>query len=544
MAQGPAAPIQLLEEKKRMRSPSRRRFLANTTALAAAGSFSPLALAQEKPLTIGMAAPPTTLDPHLQSSAPNNAVAMHIYDALVTNDAKSQSKPGLASSWRLIDDTTWEFTLNPKAVFSDGSPLTGEDVIASIKRVGVLTSVAPFTTYTRSIADMSVPGPGKLIIKTHQPDPLLLNSLSRVRIISQKYAQSPSADFNSGKAAIGTGPYLLKEYVPESRVVLVRNPHYWGPKPQFENFVLRIVTDPGARLAALLGGDCDLIETVPSEGITRVQQSGNKHIIRGVSSRMVYMTMDEGRDVTPFATDKSGKPLPKNPFKDERVRLAFAKAINRDLIISRVMQGNAVAADQYVQPGTFGASTKIKPVAYDPKGAKALLAQAGYPDGFKLTIHSSNNRYINDAAIAQAVAQFLTRIGIETTVDVMPWSVYAPHVSKGEYSFMLGSWGTNTGETSNPLLGTAVSFDAKAGTGASNYGRYSNPELDKLVLEAKSTMDDKKREALLAQACEIVFDNHVLLPLHNEVLVLAARKGISYETRVDQYTLAMGITKA
>lgn len=529
-----------------MRSPSRRRFLANTTALAASASFSPLVLAQTvKPLTIGMAAPPTTLDPHLESNAPNNAVAMHIFDALVTNGPKSESLPGLASSWRHIDDTTWEFTLNNKAVFSDGTPFTADDVIASINRVNTLQSIASFKTYTRSIASMSGQGADMLIIKTHTPDPLLLNSLSRVRIISKKYAQSPSADFNNGTAAIGTGPYLLKQYTPESQVVLVRNPHYWGAKPQFDNVVLRIVTDAGSRLASLLSGDCDIVETVPFEGLNRIEQNKKLEIIRGVSSRMVYMAMDEGREVTPFALDKkTGKPLAKNPFLDPRVRLAFSKAINRPLIISRVMNGNAVAADQFVQPGTFGASTKIKPVAYDPKGAKELLAQAGYPDGFKLTIHGCNDRYVNDAQIVQAVAQFLTRIGIETTVNVMPWSVYAPHTSKGDYTFMLGSWGTNTGETSNPLLATCVTYDAKAGTGASNYGRYSNPTLDKLVLQAKSTMDDAQRGAMLAQACDIVFDNNVLLPMHNEVLVLGAQKGYHYETRLDQYTLAMGVTKA
>ena len=236
-------------------------------------------------LRVGMAAPNTTLDPHLQSNAPNNAVASHIFDALVTNDEQSRSAPGLAVSWQAIDDTHWVFHLRPGVRFTDGTPFTAADAVASIKRATDLPSTASFRTYTRTIKTMSAPDPDTLLIETHGPDPMLPNSLSRVRIIAARFAEAPSSDFNSGKAALGTGPFVLKEYVPGSHVALTRNDRWWGTKPVWTDVLLRSVSDPGSRLATLLAGDLDFIESVSSEGSGRLQSDPRFHLIRGIPSR-------------------------------------------------------------------------------------------------------------------------------------------------------------------------------------------------------------------------------------------------------------------
>src|SRR6266702_1854302 len=493
-------------------------------------------------LRVGLAAPNTTLDPHLQSNAPNNAVTTHIFDSVIVNDEASHPKPGLAASWRVLDDTHWEFTFQPNVSFSDGSALTVEDVVASIDRATTIPSTASFRTYTRLIKTITSGATNTFVVETRAPDPLLLNSLSRIRIISAKYKDAPSADFNSGKAAIGTGPYLLREYVPGSHVLLVRNDAHWGPKPLWSEVILRIVADNGARIAGLLSGDLDLIEDVPHEGLERVKSNDRLHTISGISSRIVYFGMDQGRDVTPFATDATGKPLERNPFKDGKVREAIDLAINRQAIVERVMDGAAMIATQYLPPGGFGTSPNIKAPAYDPAKAKALLAEAGYPNGFRLTVHGSNDRYVNDARIVQAVAQMLTRIGITAKVEVMPWAVYSGRNSNAEFSFSLGSWGVNTGETSNPIVALNATYDKDAGTGASNFGRYSNPKVDDLVKQAAHTMDDDRRAKLLAEVSEVVFADRAILPLHHEGLTWAARKSIQYTPRADQYTLAMGVT--
>jgi peptide/nickel transport system substrate-binding protein len=528
--------------------PTRRwltRAALGTVAAIQAPDWLSAALAQSSGtnLRIGMAAPNTTLDPHFQSNAPNNAVNSHIFDALVTNDAQSGSKPGLAESWKALDDTHWEFKLRAGVNFSDGTAFTAEDAIASIQRANDLPSTSSFRTYTRSIKAMSVKDANTLLIETTGPDPLLPNSLSRIRIISAAHKDAPTTEFNNGNACIGTGALVLQEYQPGTLVRLSRNDNWWGGKLAWSEVSLRMMTDDGARLAALLSGDLDIIEAVPSQGTARVKANERFHLIRGISSRFVYFAMDQKRDVTPFVTDNAGKPLEKNPFRDIRVRQALSMAVNRQALVERVMEGDAVIASQFLPKGGAGTSDKVDVVPFDANRAKALLGEAGYPNGFRVTLHGPNDRYINDAKIVQAIAQMLTRIGVQAQAEVMPWSVYSAKNASGEFSMSLGAWGVNTGETSNPLKALVATYDRQAGMGASNVGRYSNPEVDKLVKQALLTMDDAARNAMLGQASELVFNDFALIPLHHEVSVWAGRKGVNYETRADQYTLAMGVTK-
>jgi peptide/nickel transport system substrate-binding protein len=251
--------------------------------------------------------------------------------------------------------------------------------------------------------------------------------------------------------------------------------------------------------------------------------------------------MDQKRDVTPFITNKEGKPLVANPLRDLRVRQALDCAINRQALVERVMEGNAVAASQFLPTGGPGTAPGLEPTRYDPERAKALLAQAGFPQGFRLTMHGPYDRYVNDSRIVQAVAQMLTRVGIETKVEVMPWTVYAGRNVAGEFSVFLASWGVNTGETSNPLSAIVATQDKPAGLGISNDAGYSNPAVDAKLKQALHTMDDTARNALLGEACANAFHDAAILPLHHEVTVWGARKDISYATRADQYTLATGI---
>lgn len=524
-----------------MTDPSIRRRVFGLGILATAALSARPRAAEADSLRIGMSAPNTTMDPHALSNAPNNAVASHIFDALVTNDEKSRSTPGLALAWHPLDDTHWTFQLRQTA-FSDGTLFTAADAIASLQRANDLPSAASFRTYTRSIKSMSSPDPQTLLIETHGPDPLLPNSLSRIRIISARFKGASTADFNDGRAAIGTGAFLFRGYVPGSTVTLARNPAWWGPAVPWQTVALRHLADPGARLAAFLSGDVDMIENVPAEGSERVTADPKLHLIRGPSSRIVFIAMDQRRDVSPFITGKDGRPLDRNPLKDKRVREALNVAINRPGIVERVMSGDAVAAGQFLPKGEPGTAADVDVPPYDPNRAKALLKEAGYPEGFGITLAGPNNRYVNDAKIVQAVAQMWTRAGIETRVDVMPWATYA---SKGpDFSAFLASWGVNTGETSNPLAAICATTEKAAGMGIANDGGYSNPALDAKLKQALRTLDDDKRDALLAEANSIAFQDDAILPLHFQVSVWGAAKGLTYTTRADQYTLAMGVHRA
>lgn len=495
--------------------------------------------AQGSTLRIALSGPPTSLDPHLYNAIPNNALARHLFDPLVLTDEMVRSIAGLASSWREVDATHWEFDLRQDAKFSDGSSLTGEDIVASIERVSSISTPGNFQIYTRSIKSIT-PNGNKLLIETKHRDPLLPNSLSRIGIIKAKFRNATTAEFNNGSAAIGTGPFTIADYVPGDHINLVRNDSYWGSKPDFERVEMKIVSDDAARVAALLSGDYDLVEDLPQTGTKRVEASPNLQVIRGMSGRLIYLAMDQHSEISPFVKDKAGKPLASNPFKDQRVRKALSLAINREAIVKQVMAGEAEVASQFLPVGQPGTSPDIESDRYDTEAARALLAEAGYPDGFQLTLHGPNDRYINDAKIVQAVAQMFSRIGIASTVEVMPWSVYSGRNNSAEFSVSLSSWGTNTGETSNPLSATIATKNAEKGVGGSNPGRYSNPVVDENLERAAAAKDNTERYAILAETCKIAFEDKAILPLHREGVVVGAKKTIQYTPRSDQFISVAG----
>ena len=307
-----------------------------------------------------------------------------------------------------------------------------------------------------------------------------------------------------------------------------------------------MIANSAARVAALLAGDVSMIEGVPTADIEKLSKDARVVVASAVSNRIIYLHMDSGREKnSPFVTDLAGKPLEANPFRDARVRKAVSKMIDRDAIVSRIMEGQAKSAGQLLPETFFGTSKRLKPEKYDPEGAKKLLAEAGYPNGFGVTLHTPNNRYINDERIAQAVAQFLTRGGIPTKVDAMPSAVFFSRGTKLEFSLMLAGWGAETGETSSPLRSLLATYDAAAGMGTANRGRFSDAGVDALLSTALTTIDDTKRGFMLAAAAEkAIGELQGLIPLHYEVSSWAMRKGLAYKARADQYTFAFEVAPA
>ncbi len=490
-------------------------------------------------LRIGLATDVTAIDPHYHNVTPNNSVAFHIFGYLVERNEKSQLVPGLATEWKTLDPLTWEFKLRRGVKFHDGSDFTAADVVASIERVPTVpNSPSPFTAYTKQIKEMVVVDPYTIRLRTATPYPLMPSDMTQVMIVSKSAAKASTEDFNSGKAAIGTGPYKLVRYVKGDRIELVRNDGYWGGKTPWEHVTLRLLPQDAPRVAALLSGDVQVIEAVPTSDAAQLKKDKRLGVFRTVADRLIYLHMDSDRDVSPFVTDKAGKPLAKNPLKDPRVRKAMSKAINRAAIVERVMEGEAIASGQLIPDFLFGATKNLKVEPYDPEGAKKLLAEAGYPDGFGLTIHAPNNRYVNDAKIAQAVAQMLARVGIDTKVVAMPSSTYFTQATDLKFSFMLLGWSTGTGEASSSLKALLMTYNRDKGYGTANRGRYSNAKVDALTEDALQTVDDIKREAYLQRATEIAIADTGVIPLHFQVNLWATRDGITYAPRTDENTLA------
>jgi peptide/nickel transport system substrate-binding protein len=516
--------------------------------LVVAASFAAASVASAQDLRIGLSAEPSAIDPHFHNLTPNNGVLSHIFERLVETDPKNKLIPGLAASWKTVDDTTWEFKLRPGVKWHDGTPFTADDVIFTFERApNVPNSPSSFAGMVKGktvkkIDDLTIQ------ISTPAPHPLMPNDLSNLLIISKKAGDgAKTEDYNSGKAAIGTGPYKFAAFVPGDRIEVVRNDDYWGGKQPWAKVSFKPIKAGPARVAALLAGDVDLVEDVPTADIERLKKEPKVQVSQGVSRRVIYFHMDQFRQETPFITAKDGAKI-KNPLLDKRVREALSKALNRDAIVSRVMEGVAIPAGQLLADGFFGVSPNVKPTAYDLEGAKKLLADAGFPNGFKMTIHGPNGRYTNDVKIAEAAAQMFTRAGIDTTIETLPPAVFFNRASAGangqpEFSFILVGWGSDTGETSSPLKSLLGTFDKDKGSGTANRGRYSNPELDKLVVDALATVDDAKRQATLAKAVELVMGDVGLIPSHYQINTWAAKKGLAYDARADEYTVVMSVKK-
>jgi len=489
-------------------------------------------------LRIGMSADVTSIDPHFVNITPNNNVAWHVFEALTHVDADARLIPGLAESWRAVDATTWEFKLRRGVRFHDGSELTAADVAFSIDRPATLkASPGPFTTFTRLIVAKETPDRYTIRLKTAAPYAMVPYDMNSVFIVSKKAASGASTDdFNTGKAAIGTGPYKLARFARGDRVELARNDAYWGTKPAWDRVVLRIVPNEGARVTALLADDLDAIEYVPTADLKRIRSTPRFRLEQKVSWRTLFFTLDQDRDAPPGVTDKGDRPLKRNPFKDPRVREAVAKAINRQAIVDRVMEGAAVPAANLVAPPVFGHVASLKPEAYDLDGARKLLAAAGYPEGFRTTIAAPNNRYLNDDQIAQTVAQMLARVGIEAKLSAMPLAAYFPKARNLEFPLAMLGWGSFSGDLA--LRSVVATFDPEKGTGAWNWGRYSNPKVDRLVSQALATVDDARREALAREAMALTMADRPVILLHHQIATWAMRRDLRYAARTDEYTFA------
>jgi peptide/nickel transport system substrate-binding protein len=505
-----------------------------------------LAPAQANPLRIAIGGAFTSIDPHFYNATPNHSVAMHVFDRLVDRAPDVSLKPGLALSWKPVSDTVWEFKLRPGVTWHDGKPFTADDVAFTYQRArNVPNSPGGFGGFLRTVKTVEVVDPLTLRIDTGEPAPNLPRELAFVPIISRHVGESATTeDYNSGKAAIGTGPYKFVSQTPGDRVELVRNDAWWGPKQDWDKVTLRMITNSGARVAAVLAGDVDIIDTPPVGDLQKLKADPRVTVATTEGLRVIYLALNSIEPGAATITDNDGKPLSKNPLLDLKVRQALSIAINREGLADRIMQKTARATGQWLPAGTYSYAKSVTVPANDPTNAKALLKEAGFPDGFKITLFTPNDRYPNDAATAQAIAQMWTRIGVKTAVETLPWSAYATRGAKQEFGAGLWGWGSPTGEAGYLLSNVLASNNPSKGLGVFNYGRYSNPALDTQIVQALATIDDAKREQLLIGAIETVARDVPIIPLFVLDNAWITRKGVTIEPRRDERTLAMDARKA
>ncbi len=492
-------------------------------------------------LVIGRASEQFSLDPQFAYSGNNIATAADMFDSLLGSDAQNQPEPGLAVKWEAVDPLTWRIHLRPGVLFQDGSALTAEDVVFSLRRVKtIVASPAPYNGATRGVASVDLVDPLTIAVKTTSPLPLLVEQIGTVNILSAKAAAGMgSSDMNAGRGMVGTGPYKFVRAVPADRVEMAASPGYWGGKPAWDKVTLRFIPSAAARVAALLSRDVDLIDQLAPADAKMVAASEKATLFSIASTRLVYLALDSAREVSPFITDAAGGKLDRNPLRDARVRLALSKAIDREALAGRLLDGSAEPAGQFVPQGMGGYDATLPPEKLDVAGAKQLLSEAGYPKGFGLTLHASNDRLPQDAAVAQALGQMLRRAGLAVNgVSALPYNVYAPAASRQEYSVFLFSIGSPASNSSGTLTSVLATYDAAKGLGGFNRGRYSNAQYDTVLGQALGEFDEAKRNALLAQATHIAIADTAIVPLYWQVVHWAARKGIVYTPRRDEVIAA------
>jgi peptide/nickel transport system substrate-binding protein len=515
------------------------------SAAAVAAARPGRAVAQDASLEMAVGATPTSLDPQYHTLTPNNALAQHFFDCLVHRDAQARLVPALAESWRLVDESTWEFRLRRGVTFHNGAPFTARDVIYTLERIPkVVNSPGSFGVFTRAIKQATVVDDHTIRFRTEGTYPLLPTDLTQICILwSGLGDDSATGDFNNGRAVIGTGPFRLRGYRHGDRAEMERNDNYWGPKPAWTRVNYRFIGNDGSRVAALRAGDVAFIDAVPTTDLERLRQEARFPLSETVSLRSVYLRTDF-RERSPYVAGPNGEALATNPLRDLRVRQALSIGINRPAIAERIMSGAALPTGQFMPPGAFGHVPDIAAPAFDPDRARRLLAEAGYPQGFTVTLNGPNDRYVNDGTICQSIGQMWARIGIKVRVDTMPYAAFSQRTARFDTSIAFGGWANSAGEPSSGLRGLLGTRDVARGWGTVNRSGWSNADYDTTLARALTTADDAAREALFQEATRIAVREVAWIPLHIQKNIWAMRQGLAHTPRADEMTLAQDVRPA
>jgi peptide/nickel transport system substrate-binding protein len=416
----------------------------------------------------------------------------------------------------------------------------------SIERIPMVAGPNPTTIYVRRVKETKIIDPLTVHVITDGPAPTLPNDFIRLFIVSSKAAagltkETANAAFNSGKAAAGTGPYKFVSWEPKGDLVLDRFDGYWGPKEPWARHVRKEIPNDAARVAQLKAGQLDLITRVPATDVASLKRDP-KIAVDIIDTVYVFNIEMDMREKALNVSAKDGSALAKNPFLDVRVREAIDLAIDRSALAEIAMEGLGKAVNQMVTPSIFGFNKALPAREYNPAKAKALLAEAGYPNGFKVQFSFTKDRLPGDTQVGTSVAQMLAAIGIDATPNAQPAAVFFPARTRGEFSMSMSGWGTLTGEAHYTLSSLAHSNDKDKKMGAFNVLGFKNAEMDKLLQNAAVEMDEAKRRKALEDANALVLKDRQRLPLVAVGSAWAMQKGkVTIKARVDEDTLAMNI---
>ena len=470
-------------------------------------------------LVVAQAATLETLDPHASNTDTTIGPLMNIFEGLTQRDPNGKILPALATGWKRIDAVAWEFTLRKGVKFQNGDPFTAKDVKFSLERIRDLKTSRWMTT-GKMIKSVNIIGKYIVEVRTVEPFPILVENLHQIAILDSKYVEAHPDKVATNP--VGTGPYKFVEWVPGDHLTLIRNEDYWGEKPPIKKVILRPIIEESTRLAALESGEVDLITDVPVEAASRVASDPHLDLVVRPGRRVIFFGMNQ---------------RPGSPMSDLRVRQALYMAINEQEIIDKVMGGYAAPASQLVDPACTGYNSDIKRLPYDPKKARQLLEEAGYPKGFNLTIDVPFDRYVMDEQIGVAVAVYLSKVGINVDLRTHPKSVHFSNILKGKTNFYMLGWSEGTFDSYRALTMLARTPNPQKGYGAWNAGAYSNPKLDQLLDKSAQTVDVAERTKILKEANAVAMATVAAIPLHYQVDLYGVSKHIDFKPRIDKWIL-------
>jgi peptide/nickel transport system substrate-binding protein len=483
-----------------------------------------------------------SMDPYNINETFTQSFTGNIYEGLIARGRDLKIIPALAESWRTVEPNTWEFKLRRGVKFHEGEDFTAEDVVFSYKRA--MSVPSDIKGYFLTVAGVEAKDPYTVIIRTKQPNPILLADISSWQIFSKSWCEKNGATESTSirqnienyasRHANGTGAYILVSREADVKTTLKRNPNWWGWKTglgdsNVDEVVFTPIKQDGTRVAALLSGSVDMLYEVPIQDLDRVRAAGDK-VFQAAETRTVFLGMDQTRDELLESNVKG-----KNPLKDRRVRLAMYKAIDEDLIVSRIMKGAATTATGFLVKEGAGYDPNFKRLGYNPDEAKKLLAEAGYPNGFEVGFDCPNDRYVNDAQICQAVTSMWARIGIKANLNAQTKSLHFAKIGRLDTSVYMLGWAPNTIDGQNVLDNLLVTRNDATGFGRFNYGRYSNKEMDALAAQSRGELDLDRRTKILQQALNLAHSDVGTIPLHYQQVIWVAGPKVELTQRADNW---------
>ncbi|WP_421723224.1 ABC transporter substrate-binding protein [Bauldia sp.] len=488
---------------------------------------------------------PQTMDPHATSSAPVLGFLNNVYEGLVRRNKDMAIEPALAESWEPLGADGWRFNLRQGVTFHDGAPFTAEDVLFSYERAS--SEDSDVRSWFAPVTEVQVVDDFTVDFLTSGPNPLFPDSIANFMIMDKDWSEandsarpSREQENHATRNTNGTGAFKVDVRDPGVRTELVPHGDWWD---EAEHNITRAIFTPisnqATGIAALLSGEIDFIEPIPLQDVPRLSQTPGFTVHPGVEARVIMLGFGLDRDALQYSDETSDA----NPFLDPRVRQAIYQAVDVDALISRIMRGNAEPASQLVSPAMRGYTEALgERLPFDEDAARALLADAGYPDGFSFGLMCPNDRYINDEAICRAVASMLAKVGIDAKLNAMPVRAYWPELRADNFDMYLLGWSPGTFDAEHPIRFLVATPNEEKKLGSWNFAGYSNERIDELLPMIQTELDDAKRQAMIDEVHQIIFDDVAYVPLYIQPLVWGSKDNIDLTQRTDNFFILRWVT--